>query len=593
MGAMADLNIKRGKNKSGDVMDIGLIKRIMRLAAPYPVVWWSSLLLTLVLAALSPLRPWLIQQTVDEQVASGDLPGLYRMVVVIFGLLILETFIKFMHTYQTNHLGQLVIRDLRVRVYRHISRLKLKYIDRSQVGTLVTRSVSDIETVSEIFSHGLIIIAGDLLQLVFILGVMFFTDWKLTLICLSVMPLLVVASNIFRKGIKRAFQKVRTSVSKLNAFVQERISGIRVVQMFNNESAEFEKFKQINLTHLNANKESIFHYAVFFPIVEIITASSIGLLVWWGSKGVLTGGFSPGVIIAFILYINMFFRPIRLIADRFNTMQMGLVASERIFALLDDVQWLEESKGDKQKIEGQIEFERVWFAYNAEEYVLRDLSFTLQKGQMLAIVGETGAGKSSVINLISRFYDIQKGEIRIDGIPVDEYDLHHLREQIAVVLQDVFLFSGSVEENIRLSETVSHEQMKRAIDSIGAGPLLESLPGGYDYKVMERGSSLSVGQRQMISFARALAFDPAILILDEATSSVDSETEKLLQSAVEKLLQGRTSIVIAHRLSTVQHADQILVMRKGQIVEKGTHLELSQKEGYYAELLSKQSALMA
>jgi len=590
---MADIEGEKIKSRSGDVMDIRLIRRIMRLAGPYPIVYWSSILLTLFIAALSPVRPWLIQRTVDQEISNGHLQGLYTMVGVIFALLILETSIKFFHTYQTNALGQLVIRDLRVRVFRHISRLKLKYIDRSQVGTLVTRSVNDIETVSEIFSQGLIIIAGDLLQLIFILGVMLFTDWKLTLISLSVMPLLVVASNIFRKGIKRSFQKVRTAVAKLNAFVQERISGMRVVQMFNREADELQKFKAINKAHLEANKESIFHYAVFFPVVEIITASSIGLLVWWGSKGALTGGFSPGVIISFILYINMFFRPIRMIADRFNTMQMGMVASERIFELLDDVQWLEKEEGEAHKIQGKVEFDKVWFAYNDQEYVLKNISFELKKGQMLAIVGETGAGKSSIINLISRFYEIQKGEIRIDGIPLTRFDLHALREQIAVVLQDVFLFSGSVRDNIRLSEHVSEEKMRQAIQSIGAGPLLESLPGGYDYKVMERGNSLSVGQRQMISFARALAFDPAILILDEATSSVDSETEKLLQQAVEKLLQGRTSIVIAHRLSTVRHADQILVMRKGEIVERGTHEELSLNGGYYSELLQKQTALMA
>lgn len=578
---------------SGDVMDIRLIRRIMRLAGPYPAVYWSSILLTLVIAAMSPVRPWLIQRTVDQDISKGDLDGLYTMVGIIFTLLFLETAVKFFHTYQTNALGQLVIRDLRVRVFRHISRLKLKYIDRSQVGTLVTRSVNDIETVSEIFSQGLIIIAGDLLQLIFILGVMLFTDWKLTLISLSVMPLLVVASNIFRKGIKHSFQKVRSAVAKLNAFVQERISGMRVVQMFNREAEELEKFKAINKAHLEANKESIFHYAVFFPVVEIITASSIGLLVWWGSKGALTGGFSPGVIISFILYINMFFRPIRMIADRFNTMQMGMVASERIFELLDDEQWLEREGGEVHKVQGEVEFDKVWFAYNDEEYVLKNISFKLKKGQTLAIVGETGAGKSSIINLISRFYEIQKGDIRLDGISLNQFDLHALREQIAVVLQDVFLFSGSVRDNIRLSNEVSEEKMREAIQSIGAGPLLESLPQGYDYKVMERGNSLSVGQRQMISFARALAFDPAILILDEATSSVDSETEKLLQEAVEKLLQGRTSIVIAHRLSTVRHADQILVMRKGEIVERGTHETLAHNEGYYSELLQKQTALLS
>lgn len=576
------------KGKSGDILDFGLMKRIMQLAAPYPKAMWAAVLLTLLIAALTPVRPWLIQLTIDQDIRQGDLQGLYTMIAIIFSLLILETIIKFYHTYITNWLGQVVVKDLRSRVYSHISRMRLGYFDRNQVGTMVTRSINDIETLAEVFSQGMIIIAGDLLQLVFILGMMLYTDWKLTLICLSVMPLLILASEMFRKGIKKSFTQVRTQVARLNAFVQERISGMSVVQLYNKEEEELKRFREINREHLEANKQGIFHYAIFFPIVEVITATSIGLLVWWGSKGALEGVTSPGIIISFILYINMFFRPIRMIADRFNTMQMGMVASDRVFNLIDDQQWIETPGTVQRKIEGVVEFKNVWFAYNDEEYVLKDLSFCVEKGQTLAIVGETGAGKSSVINLISRFYEIQKGLIEIDGISVKEYDLQSLRSQIAVVLQDVFLFSGTVEENIRLSDHISRQRMEDAVRSIDAEEMIERLPGGYQYRVMERGSSLSVGQRQIISFARALAFDPSILILDEATSSVDSETEIILQRAVDTLLQNRTSIVIAHRLSTIRRADRILVMKKGKIVEQGTHEELSAKDGFYAELLKKQ-----
>lgn len=576
------------KGKSGDILDFGLMKRIMQLAAPYPKAMWAAVLLTLLIAALTPVRPWLIQLTIDQDIRQGDLQGLYTMIAIIFSLLILETIIKFYHTYITNWLGQVVVKDLRSRVYSHISRMRLGYFDRNQVGTMVTRSINDIETLAEVFSQGMIIIAGDLLQLVFILGMMLYTDWKLTLICLSVMPLLILASEMFRKGIKKSFTQVRTQVARLNAFVQERISGMSVVQLYNKEEEELKRFREINREHLEANKQGIFHYAIFFPIVEVITATSIGLLVWWGSKGALEGVTSPGIIISFILYINMFFRPIRMIADRFNTMQMGMVASDRVFNLIDDQQWIETPGTVQRKIEGVVEFKNVWFAYNDEEYVLKDLSFCVEKGQTLAIVGETGAGKSSVINLISRFYEIQKGLIEIDGISVKEYDLQSLRSQIAVVLQDVFLFSGTVEENIRLSDHISRQRMEDAVRSIDAEEMIERLPGGYQYRVMERGSSLSVGQRQIISFARALAFDPSILILDEATSSVDSETEIILQRAVDTLLQNRTSVVIAHRLSTIRRADRILVMKKGKIVEQGTHEELSAKDGFYAELLKKQ-----
>jgi len=474
-------------------------------------------------------------------------------------------------------------------VFNHLTSLKVKFYDKTPIGTMVTRSVSDIETVSNIFSQGIITISGDFLQLFVITFLMFYTDWKLSLICLSVLPLLVYASNQFRKGVKSAFQQVRTQISRLNSFVQEHITGMSVVQIFNREGVEFEKFKEINKLHLDANKKSIFHYAIFFPIVEIITATSIGLMVWYGSRNALNGSITPGVMVSFILYLNMFFRPIRLIADRFNTMQMGMVASERIFDLIDDQTYLERNGDHKANIIGKVSFEHVRFSYNEGEEILKDVSFELTPGRTLAIVGATGSGKSTLVNLLTRFYDYNTGAIRIDDIDIKEWDLTSLRSQVAFVLQDVFLFSGSINQNISLlQDNISKEAMKEAARQIGAHEFISKLDNGYEYDVMERGSSLSVGQRQLVSFVRAIAFNPKVLILDEATSSVDSETEQLIQSAITKLMHGRTSIVIAHRLSTIRNADEIIVLDKGKVSERGTHDELVEKGGTYHQLLQNQ-----
>jgi len=434
------------------------------------------------------------------------------------------------------------------------------------------------------------VFAGDFLTLFVITFLMFYTDWKLTLICLAVLPLLIYASNQFRKGVKSAFQQVRTQISRLNSFVQEHITGMSVVQIFNREAAEMKKFKDINRLHLEANKKSIFHYAIFFPIVEIITATSIGLMVWYGSRNALSGSITPGVMVSFILYLNMFFRPIRMIADRFNTMQMGMVASERIFALIDDPTYVEENGTHEAEVIGNVKFDHVSFGYTPEEQIIHDISFDVEPGKTLAIVGATGSGKSTLVNLLTKFYDYQSGEISVDGVDIKKWELKSLRSQIAFVLQDVFLFSGTVEENIRLVEDrISTEDMMEAAKQIGAHDFIQRMEGGYDYNVMERGSSLSVGQRQLISFARALAFNPKILILDEATSSVDSETEAIIQEAITKLMHGRTSIVIAHRLSTIRNADTILVLDKGKVLEKGSHdLLVSQKGAYHKLLMSQQ-----
>ncbi len=577
------------KNNEGNVFDLKLLKRIVLLAKPYKRYGIIAIITTISLAILMPLQPILIRLSLDKYIANGDLQGLTRMLILLIALLILQTLIMFVNTYLTNWLGQEVISALRVRVFNHLTSLKVKFYDKTPIGTMVTRSVSDIETVANIFSQGIITISGDFLQLFVITFLMFYTNWKLTFICLAVLPLLIYASNKFRKGVKLAFQQVRTQISRLNSFVQEHITGMSVVQIFNREEQEYQKFTKINRLHLEANKKSIFHYAIFFPIVEIITATSIGLMVWYGSRNVLDGSVTPGVMVSFILYLNMFFRPIRLIADRFNTMQMGMVASERIFKLIDNQEYIEENGSHSGEITGRVEFKSVRFGYSDNEEIIKNVSFLVEPGKTLAIVGATGSGKSTLVNLLTKFYDHNDGEILVDSISVRDWNLESLRSQIAFVLQDVFLFSGTVEENIRLDEKrISNADMLDAIDQIGAREFIEKLDGGFNYNVMERGSSLSVGQRQLISFARALAFNPKILILDEATSSVDSETENLIQQAISKLMAGRTSIVIAHRLSTIRTADTILVMDAGKVLERGTHDELVERKGAYYKLLVSQ-----
>ena len=576
-------------DKTGNAFDLKLLRRIVLLATPYKKYGLIAVFTTISLAVLMPLQPVLIRLSLDKYIANGDLEGLTRMLILLISLLILQTLIMFVNTYLTNWLGQEVISALRVRVFKHLTSLKVKFYDKTPIGTMVTRSVSDIETVANIFSQGIITISGDFLTLFVITFLMFYTDWKLTLICLAVLPLLIYASNQFRKGVKSAFQQVRTQISRLNSFVQEHITGMSVVQIFNREAAEMKKFKEINRLHLEANKKSIFHYAIFFPIVEIITATSIGLMVWYGSRNALSGSITPGVMVSFILYLNMFFRPIRMIADRFNTMQMGMVASERIFALIDDPTYIEENGTHQAEVIGNVKFDNVSFGYIPEEQIIHNISFDVEPGETLAIVGATGSGKSTLVNLLTKFYNYQSGVISVDDVDIKKWELASLRSQIAFVLQDVFLFSGTVEENIRLVEDrISNTDMLEAAKQIGAHDFIQRMEGGYDYNVMERGSSLSVGQRQLISFARALAFNPKILILDEATSSVDSETEALIQEAITKLMHGRTSIVIAHRLSTIRNADTILVLEKGKVLEKGSHDQLVDQKGAYYKLLMSQ-----
>ena len=570
--------------KVGAAFDLELIVRIIKLAKPHRKLLWLAVLFTLLLTALAPIRPMLVQYTLDHFVENKDKAGIQLFSIYILLHIILNSLVLFGHTYITNLLGQKVIKDLRMRVYNHILSLSSSFFDNSKVGMLITRSVSDVETVSNFFSQGFISIIGDLAQIVAVLIIMFITSWKLTLISLAVIPLLLIASEIFRRGVKSSFQKVRVQVSQLNSFVQEQIVGMEVVQ-------EFQKFEKINREHMDAHNQSVFYYAVYFPIVEIVSSLALGLIVWW-SAGYPTVA-SAGLITAFILYVNLIFRPIRFIADRFNTMQMGVVSSERIFELLDDDTEVEQ-KGEVvlRDFQGDISFENVWFAYVDEEYVLKDVSFKLEAGKSLAIVGATGAGKSSIISLITRLYTIQKGTIKIDGIEVNALEIESLRNQVAVVLQDVFLFAGTVSENVTLKNSnITQERMKEAAASIGALSFIESLEGGWQYEVMERGNTLSVGQRQLISFIRAMAADPKLLILDEATSSVDSETEELIQQATQQLMKGRTSIIIAHRLSTVREVDTIMVLDKGRVVEQGNHDELMHLQGAYYELFQKQFEL--
>lgn len=568
---------------------MGLFGRVMEYAKPYMRVFYLALFLTIVLAALGVARPWLIGKAIDIYVINDDPKGLLYLTLLVVGILMLEAVAQFYQTYYSNWIGQSVTIDLRSRLFSHITAFKLKYFDKTAVGTVVTRCVSDIETISAIFSQGLLNILGELLKLIVVIAVMFAISWQLTLYSLVPIPFLILVMVVFKNSIKKSFQQVRTQVSRLNAFVQEHITGMSIVQVFNREKEEKDKFIEINRSHRKAHIRSIWAYSIFFPVVEILSAVSLALLVWWGVGGVIEDKVTQGDLVAFILFIYMLYRPIRQLADRFNVLQMGMVGSERVFGMLDIDQRIENEGNLAEGIRGNIRFENVSFAYEGEDWVLKDLSFEVKEGQTVAFVGATGAGKSSVINLINRFYEFQKGDIYFDGKSIRDYDISYLRSQVAVVLQDVFLFSDTIANNITLNNPdISREEVMAAAEAVGASDFIEKMPGAYDYDVMERGGMLSVGQRQLISFIRAYVYQPNILILDEATSSVDTESEILIQNAIDKLTENRTSIVIAHRLSTIQKADKIIVMDKGHIVEQGSHQELLDMEGAYKELFDLQ-----
>jgi ATP-binding cassette subfamily B protein len=581
--------VEKEKVSSGNIIDWSVLSRLMRFVMPYKGRFITVVILTIVLGILTPTRPFLIQYTLDNDVAVGNYEAMVSMMVLLLGLLVVHSIAQYIHTYLSGWLGQQVIRDMRTKLYRHIVSLRLKFFDKTPIGRLVTRTISDVETLSDVFSEGLAAMVGDLLQIIFILAFMFYQDWRLALLSLSTLPLLLISTYIFKEKIKVTFNDVRNAVSNLNTFVQEHITGMNIVQIFGSEKREFEKFKEINEEHKRANLRSVLYYSIYFPVAEIIAAAGIGLLVWYGAKGVINyeeTGITVGKLIAFVMYIQMFFRPIRMIADRYNTLQMGIVSSSRILNLLDatdDVQKNGNYKPDHVK--GEVKFSHVWFAYNDSEYVLKDINLDIKEGETIALVGATGAGKSSIINLLNRFYEINRGTIQVDGIDIADYDLGTLRRNIGVVLQDVFLFSDTILKNITLGNPeVTEAMVWHAADIVGARKFIERLPGKLQYNVMERGSTLSVGQRQLISFIRAMVYNPKILVLDEATSSVDSETEEMIQQAIGKMMSGRTSIVIAHRLSTIQKADKIIVLDHGEIKEVGRHEDLLLREGFYAQL---------
>ena len=579
------------ESKTGKVLDISLLFRVIAFAKPYKKQFIIATISAIILSFLGPIRPMLINYAIDNFIIISDPENLLKITILLIALLFCEGFIQFFYIYLSTWIGQNVILDLRKKIFKHIMSLKMKFFDKTPIGTLVTRAVSDIETIADIFSQGLLVIIAELLKLVIVLVFMFYTDWRLSIIALLTIPVLLVATAWFKRNIKASFQDVRDKVSSINSFVQEHIVGMNIVQIFNREEAEFKKFKKINAEHRDAHLRSIFYYAVFFPVVEVLSAVSIGLVVWYGGEGIIQGkDITIGEIIAFILFIHMMFRPIRQLADRFNILQMGIVGSERVFRIIDtDEKIKNEGVNELNDLKGNISFDKVWFRYKEEQWILKDLSFSVDAGKFLALVGHTGAGKSSIIRILNRFYEIEKGKIQIDNISIDEITLDSLRENIALVQQEVFLFSDSILNNISLyEESISKNQIVQASKEIGIYEFIMSLPNGFNYVVGERGVTLSSGQRQLIAFLRVYVRNPKILILDEATASIDSSTEALLQNALKKLSENRTTIVIAHRLSTIVNADKILLLEEGKILEEGTHRSLLEIKGEYYKMYQNQ-----
>ena len=571
--------------------DLGLLLRVLRVAQPFKSLFWWSIILSVIITPFSIAQPFIVQMIVDKHIVPGIKEGIVWLSILFVVVLVVNVVLKYFFIYITAKLGQNVIKVLRTRVFNHVIHLRSRYFDTTPIGTSTTRTINDIEAINNVFAQGVITISADIITIFAVTGVMLYTSWRLTLIVFITMPFMLLATYVFKEKVKVSYQKVRTQIANMNAFLQERISGMKTVQIFHAERKERDVFREINHKYTSANLDNVFYYAIFFPFVELVSSVALALLIWLGAQGYLEDKVTFGALVAFPLYLNLLFRPIRFLADKFNTMQMGLVASERVFKLLDRQEHItDDGKISRENLEGKVIFSHVWFAYDSDNYVLRDVNFEIKPGEKLAIIGSTGSGKSTIINILNRFYDIQQGSIFIDDIDIKDYTIRSLRQRIAIVLQDVFLFHGTVYENITLMDkNIRLDKVKEAAKIIGADKYIENLPGGYDFMVTERGSNLSVGQRQLISFVRALVFDPDILILDEATSSIDTETEMVIQHAIEKLIEKRTSIIIAHRLSTIRHVDQIIVLKNGEVVEKGNHESLLSKEnGHYKELFDMQ-----
>jgi ATP-binding cassette, subfamily B, multidrug efflux pump len=575
----------------GKAYDAKLMKRLLGYVKPYKKYVIAAIILNIIVAALGPLRPYLTKIAVDDYIVNSDFDGLFYITLALFGSLVFQSVMQYFLTYYTQYLGQKTIYDLRVKLFSHTQKLAAKFFDKTPIGRIVTRVTNDIESLNELFSSGIVMVFSDVFIILWILGFMFFLDWRLSLVSLSVLPILIYGTFLFRKKVRESYRDVRFHLARLNSYMQEHVTGISVVQIFHKQKDEMKNFSSINQDHTTANINSIFYYAIFYPAVELISSAAIALIIWYGGGEIIQANLSLGVLFAFIQYTEMFFRPIRDLSEKYNIMQTAMASSERIFKLLDNDTVIKnpESPILLNSVKGKIEFKDVSFAYNEEDYVLKNISLQINPGETVAIVGATGAGKTSIINILTRFYDITKGEISLDGINIQSLDKRELRKFISVVLQDVFLFSGTIRSNITMNNPdISDKEMMEAAKLVGADRFINNLPLKYDEPVKERGATLSVGQKQLISFARALAYNPQILILDEATSSVDTETEILIQKAIEKLLVGRTAIVIAHRLSTIQNASKIIVMHKGEIKETGNHQELLAKKGIYYKLYQLQ-----
>ena len=578
------------KNISGNLFDLKILNRLFIFCKPYMGVFYVLIFLTLSLSILQPIRPYITQIIIDDYVSLNDLDGLRNMIFLLFGLLIINAIVMYFHTYLSGWLGQNIIKDIRIKLFSHLQNFKLQFFDKTPIGRIVTRNVSDIETIADIFGQGIAAIIGDILQLFGIVALMFYINWKLTLISLATLPFLFLTTYIFKEKVKFSFNNVRNAVANLNSYVQEHIIGMNIVQIFGNEEKEYERFKDINETHLKANLKAVLYYSIYFPVMELFTSIGLGLLIWYGSNQLFSEEVTLGVLVAFIMYLQLFFRPIRSIADRFNTLQMGVVSSKRIFDLLDRNEEIDSNEKLKDiQLNGDVEFKDVWFAYNDEEYVLKNISFKINSGESVGFVGSTGSGKTSIINLINRFYDFQKGTILVDGNDIKDYNLSSLRSNLGMVSQDVFLFSDSIYNNITLfNDSIKEDEVWNAIKKVGAEKFINKLPNGLQFDVKERGISLSVGQRQLISCIRIMLYDPKIILLDEATSSIDSESETMIQKAISEILKNRTSIVVAHRLSTIKEVDKIVVMDSGEIKEIGNHKGLIQSNGFYKKLYEMQ-----